>query len=69
MRSGTYEQTSQARRVTLLCWLLALTIAAAAEGAWVLWLQDHWTADAHAVASPPPHLSVTSGEEIVWATP
>jgi hypothetical protein len=51
------------RRITLLCWLLVLTMAAAAEGAWVLWLQDHWTADAHTVASPPPHLRVTSSEE------
>ena len=56
-------QTSQARRITLLCWLLALTMAAAAEGAWVLWLQDHWTADAHTVAGPRPHLRVTSSED------
>lgn len=67
MTSRTDEQSG--RRITLLCWLLALTIAAAAEGAWVLWLQDHWAADAHAVASPRPHLRVTSGEEIVRATP
>jgi hypothetical protein len=39
-------------------------MAAAAEGAWLLWLQDHWTADAHTVASPRPHLRVTSSEEI-----
>ena len=57
-------QTSQARRITLLCWLLVLTMAAAAEGAWLLWLQDHWTADVHTVASPRPHLRVTSSEEI-----
>lgn len=56
--------TMTSRRITLLCWLLVLTMAAAAEGAWVLWLQDHWTADAHTVASPRPHLRVTSSEEI-----
>jgi len=39
-------------------------MAAAAEGAWALWLQDHWTADAHTVASPRPHLRVTSSWEI-----
>jgi hypothetical protein len=63
MTSRTDEQ-SGARRITLLCWLLVLIMAAAAEGAWVLWLQDHWTADAHTAASPPPHLRVTSIEEI-----
>ena len=62
MTSRTDEQ-SGARRITLLCWLLALTMAAAAEGAWVLWLQGHWTADTHTVASPRPHLRVTSGED------
>jgi hypothetical protein len=51
------------RRITLLCWLLVLTMAAAAEGAWLLWLQDHWTADAHTVASPRPHLRVTASED------
>ena len=63
MTSRTDEQ-SGARRITLLCWLLVLTMAAAAEGAWLLWFQDHWTADAHTVASPRPHLRVTSSEEI-----
>ena len=63
MASRTDEQ-SGARRITLLCWLLVLIMAAAAEGAWVLWLQDHWTADAHTAASPPPHLRVTSSEDI-----
>ena len=56
--------TMTSRRITLLCWLLVLTMAAAAEGAWLLWLQDHWTADVHTVASPRPHLRVTSSEEI-----
>jgi hypothetical protein len=63
MTSRTDEQ-SGARRITLLCWLLVLTMAAAAEGAWLLWLQDRWTADAHTVPSPRPHLRVTSSEEI-----
>jgi hypothetical protein len=67
MTSRTHEQSG--RRITLLCWLLVLTLAAAAEGAWVLWLQDHWAADAHTVASPHPHLRVTSSEEIVRAAP
>jgi hypothetical protein len=57
------------RRITLLSWLLVLTMAAAGEGAWVLWLQDHWTADAHTVASPRPNLRVTSSEEIARTTP
>ena len=57
--------TMTGRRITLLCWLLVLTMAAAAEGAWVLWLQYHWTADAHTVASPPPHLRMTSSEEMI----
>ena len=61
---GVGQTASQARRITLLCWLLVLTMAAAAECAWVLWLQDHWTADAHTLASPRPHLRVTSSEEI-----
>jgi fatty-acid desaturase len=69
MTSRTAEQTLQARRITLLCWLLVLILAAAAEGAWVLWLQDHWTAEAHTVASPRPHLRVTSSEEIVRVAP
>jgi hypothetical protein len=67
MTSRTDEQSG--RRITLLCWLLALTLAAAAEGAWVLWLQDHWTADARTVASPRPQLRATSSDEIVRATP
>ena len=66
MTSRTDEQSG--RRITLLSWLLVLTLAAAAEGAWVLWLQDHWTADAHTVASPP-HLRKTSSEEIARTTP
>jgi hypothetical protein len=63
-RPGVAQTPSQARRITLLCWLLALTAAASAEGAWVLWLQDHWTADAHAVASSGPHLGVAPSVEI-----
>ena len=61
---GVGQTTSQARRVTLLCWLLVLTMAVSAECAWVLWLQDHWTADARTVASPPPHLRVAPREGI-----
>jgi hypothetical protein len=38
-------------------------MAAAAEGAWVLWFQDRWTANARTVAGPRPHLRVTSSEE------
>jgi hypothetical protein len=72
MTSRTDEQSgpvvgqtaSQARRITLVCWLLILTMAVAAECAWVLWLQDQWTADAHPVAAPRPHLRVTSSDEI-----
>jgi hypothetical protein len=63
MASRTDEQSGPV--ITLLCWLLVLTMVAAAEGAWVLWLQDHWTADAHTVASPPPHLRVMSSEEMI----
>ncbi len=61
---GVAQTPSQARRITLLSWLLVLTMAVSAECAWVLWLQDHWTADAHTVASPPPHLLVAPSEEI-----
>jgi len=61
MTSRTDERSGPV--ITLLCWLLVLTMAAAAEGAWVLWLQDHWTADARTVASPRPHLRATSSEE------
>ena len=41
---GVGQPASQARRITLLSWLLVVTMAASAECAWVLWLQDHWTA-------------------------
>ncbi len=33
---------SPAKRLTLLCWLLVLSIAVSAECAWVLWLQNVW---------------------------
>jgi hypothetical protein len=33
---------SQAKRLTLLCWLLVLSMAVSAECAWVLWLQNVW---------------------------
>jgi hypothetical protein len=35
---GVGQTASQARRITLLCWLLVLTMAASAECAWVVWL-------------------------------
>jgi hypothetical protein len=61
---GAAQTASHARRITVLCWLLALTLAATAECAWVLWLQDHWTADVHTVASPGPNLRVAPSAEI-----
>lgn len=60
---GMGQTSSNARRITLLCWLLVLTLTASAECAWVLWLQDHLTADARTVASPP-HLRVAPREGI-----
>jgi hypothetical protein len=60
MTKRTDEQAG-ARRITLLCWLLVLTMTAAAEGAWLLWLQDRWTADTHIVARPRPDVTSTEG--------
>jgi hypothetical protein len=40
------------RRMSLLCWLLVLTLAVSAECAWVLWLQDVWTV-AYTEGGPP----------------
>jgi hypothetical protein len=47
---------SYATRITLLCWVLVLTVAVSAECAWVLWLQNVWTV-APTAASPRPHPS------------
>jgi len=49
-------ERSDPTRITLICWLLVLTVAISAECAWVLWLQDAWTV-APAAASPHPHPS------------
>ncbi len=40
--SGGGRGDSYARRMTLLSWLLAITLVLAAESAWVLWLQYVW---------------------------
>ena len=64
MTSGTDERAdpwmgrtaSYAARITLLCWLLVLTVAVSAECAWLLWLQDLWTV-APTEASPRPRPS------------
>ena len=55
-----------ARRITLLCWLLVLTMVATAECAWLLWLQDVWTV-VPTVARPAPRPSA-SAEIAQWAT-
>jgi hypothetical protein len=64
---GVRQTASQPRRITLLCWLLVLVLAASAECAWVVWLQDVWTV-APAVARPHPLPPVATGERIdQWA--
>jgi len=64
---GVGQMAWPARRITLLCWLLVLTIAASAECAWVVWLQDVWTV-APTVASPHPLPPVAASERIdQWA--
>ncbi len=60
---GVGRTASQAKRITLLCWLLVLTMAASAECAWVLWLKDVWTV-APTATSPSPHPPMSAGERI-----
>jgi len=60
---GVGQAPSQARRIRLLCWLLVLTMAATAECAWVVWLQEVWTV-APTVASPHPLPPVAVSERI-----
>lgn len=64
---GVGQTVLQARRTTLLCWLLVLTLAVSAECAWVVWLQDVWTV-APTVARPHPLSPVAASERIdQWA--
>lgn len=64
---GAGQMAWPARRITLLCWLLVLTMAASAECAWVVWLQDVWTV-APTVARPHPLPPVAASERIdQWA--
>jgi len=52
-----------AKRITVLGWVLVLSLAVSAECAWVLWLRDAWTA-APTIASPHPLLPVAASERI-----
>lgn len=60
---GLGQDASRPRRITLLGWLLVLTVAASAECVWVVWLQDVWTATP-SVASPHPLSPVAASERI-----
>ena len=69
-RSGPWTRptASSAKRITLLCWLLVLTLAASAECAWVLWFQALWTA-APTAAGPRPAPRVSPSARIAqWPT-
>jgi len=64
---GVGRTGAHAKGITLLCWLVVLTLAVSAECAWVLWLQDVWTV-APTEATPRPHPPVSLSERIVqWA--
>jgi hypothetical protein len=60
--SGTDERSDpgvgrtalHAKQISLLCWLLVLTLAVSAECAWVLWLQDVWTVESTEARPPRP---------------
>lgn len=68
-RSGTgvSQTAADARRITLLSWLLAITLTLAAEGAWALWLQNVWAAPS-VDASPRTSLPMPPSKRAVpWA--
>ena len=66
-RSAVERMPWPAKRLTLLCWLLVLTLAVSAECAWLVWLQDAWT-EAPTGARPHRLLPVGAAERISqWA--
>lgn len=74
MTNGTNEpshpggwRASHARRVTLLSWLLVVSLVVFAEFAWVLWLQNIWTMTSTGASLGPRPLVSPSERSVPWA--
>ena len=65
--AGVGQTPADARRITLLSWLLVITLTLAAEGVWALWLQNLWAAAPIDTSPRTPRLVLRSERAVPWA--